>query len=943
MLDWQIWWGDEPLHLPGAEIYCASGTCDLEAGTAGTLSVTLPPTHKLANADFLTGRVAREVTLRDGNTELFRGRIISNGRNMDAETEIQCEGMLAYLKDTVVRPYACRSTTDLPTGTKIITQDPFAYLLAQHNHYAGPEESFDLGVNPHPGAVRASTDFKSTWEEMNDAFCTGLDRYLYAYTNELGSRVLCLLDGGRGEGNQAVVLGENIIDINLARDMGDIVTVIVARGTHDDTKNMADRERPARDDFGLEEISDGPIITSWGMVHVDGDRIYNQTLVDRYGWREEMRHYEASTASELVKLAAEDLNPENAGNNVVNSVEVSGIDLSVLNPSLRPLRLLEWTRVYCPPHGINQWLPCSKIHIEIGDPGACTYLFGDLPETLTRKSALRMGMLARSTGELIRKADGTLVDTDRTWSRADEIQDGVDVVDEKVEKDRQEEEEYREKDRQEEEEYREENQKQVDGLIDGLEEIGDGIIDLEKNFNSEIDGLRTLVDANEKEAADNLANLEEAMGGQIGRLDDLIGNTDKKIDGVSQLTSKAQERAEQAAAEAAKALLGSVYYGTCNTAASTQTKVVTGAAAGNGKAFKLENGVMAIITFTYENTSDRPAININGTGAHYIKTNGIYEALWKAGQSVGLMYDNGVWTTPSSPVWTTQVMAGNPLGFNFFTDGTKIALRYGDQQYITGDTTGIQVGFTAIKGTTTAVGTRNIYIGSNRMALRQGQTEFLSLDDDGIQVGMDNWPNIHVGSSELAFRRPESGGNDLNIAWSGGSAPQYNIYSKAGLELSNNLATTSNRSFLSIDKNGTTNLYGASSVNVSSIKSVLIGTTSAVNTIQFFGSSFTLNRDPLELPALVDMVRTSLILTGDGSEYLWVNKRDLGLASAENLSHYAFFVTNGDRAAYDFFPIGTAKTDDSLVIKLDRGVTGRVRLNVVGIQTKTWNPTMGYN
>lgn len=85
-------------------------------------------------------------------------------------------------------------------------------------------------------------------------------------------------------------------------------------------------------------------------------------------------------------------------------------------------------------------------------------------------------------------------------------------------------------------------------------------------------------------------------------------------------------------------------------------------------------------------------------------------------------------------------------------------------------------------------------------------------------------------------------------------------------------------------------------------------------------------------PALGDMVRASIVLNGDGTEYLYVNKVDLGMGSLEDLSRYAFFATNGDSTANDFYPISTSDTEDSLIIKLDRGVTGPCRLHVVGIQ-----------
>ena len=81
------------------------------------------------------------------------------------------------------------------------------------------------------------------------------------------------------------------------------------------------------------------------------------------------------------------------------------------------------------------------------------------------------------------------------------------------------------------------------------------------------------------------------------------------------------------------------YFGVCETAAATQTKVVT------CDEFRLEKGTLLAVQFTYANTATSPSMNVNGTGAIAIcGTNGYYvnANMWTANQMVHFVY-NGTW------------------------------------------------------------------------------------------------------------------------------------------------------------------------------------------------------------------------------------------------------------------------------------------------------------
>lgn len=114
---------------------------------------------------------------------------------------------------------------------------------------------------------------------------------------------------------------------------------------------------------------------------------------------------------------------------------------------------------------------------------------------------------------------------------------------------------------------------------------------------------------------------------------------------------------------------GKMLYGTCGTAAATAAKVST------IDGFLLYPGVTVSIKFTYANTAANPTLNVNGTGAKPIYTNGVRYAYWAGGGTVVLTYDGVNWQVASSPVYANTATIGNPAGGNVYIDGDSVDIR----------------------------------------------------------------------------------------------------------------------------------------------------------------------------------------------------------------------------------------------------------------------------
>lgn len=716
----RITYNDLELYQPQNGRPLLDPVCELEAGAAGSLSFRIPPTHPYHDLKFAIRNASNELRYYQDGEEMFRGRITKLGEDDLGCIVVEAEGQLAYLGDSVVRPYATYDAKDTESGTVYVGGDLFEWEVAEHAKRVGPEKTFQVGKHPIVQQQLVNASYPTTLDDLKDVFCEGQDRYLRA--RSMGDeRYLDLLDGGVGEGTQAIVLGENLLSVEATRDAGEIVTAIIPVGRKAKTE-AAEEEDPYytppddpeqeqeydpdnppeskvtdgqidrsidngyRDEsytFTIRTLIDGGYSVGDTNVRLSNGVVVNPELVALYGVIEEKREYECEDQEELLRCAAADLSLSKLANQEISSVVVSAIDLHALNPDVAPIRLLDWYHVFSKSHGIDQWIPCSKMHITIGNPATSTYRFGDLPATLTRRSALRMGMLRRGNGELIRRQNGSAWNTSRAWDKAEEV--GKETG-------------------------------ELEGAFDKWKTEQDA------TNTSVFAGLDALI-LQYTELGGNITDLRDYMDGEIDKINDSV------IDGVGEAIAAAQR----------------TQYGVCPTPAATLIKEVTVSVPGDvdGKyPFKLVKGATCTVYFQHENEQSGIYLSVNGTTARQIYTNGAPEAFWLAGATVPFVYDGQFWQNCSVPVFGSEATIGDPGQANFYTDGLRAQMRIGDIDYWNTDMSGTRIGREGDQYTKIKIGSDDIkMIGWDGLL---GKTRNLSFE---MGQGADRTPNISSSTS----------------------------------------------------------------------------------------------------------------------------------------------------------------------------------------------------
>ena len=151
---------------------------DLELNKVGSFNFTIYPNHKHFNRLKKLKPIIKVV--RDDNKIVFRGRILNDTRGFYNEKKVVCEGELAFLIDSIQRPYTY-------TGD---VAGLFQQFIDNHNTQVDAEHQFKVGLvtvtDPNDYLPQSDTQYLNTWESINKKLIEPLGGYLFVRHEEDG-------------------------------------------------------------------------------------------------------------------------------------------------------------------------------------------------------------------------------------------------------------------------------------------------------------------------------------------------------------------------------------------------------------------------------------------------------------------------------------------------------------------------------------------------------------------------------------------------------------------------------------------------------------------------------------------------------------------------------------------------------------------------------------
>lgn len=357
---YKVYCGNQLLYhskLESMQIFNPS--VELELNKTGSFTFTIRPYHPQYG---LISKLKSIITVYQDDYLLFRGRVLEEEIGMHNEKAVTCEGELAFLLDSIQRPYDF-------TGS--ITEY-LQFLLDSHNSQVEEDKQFALGkvtvTDANDYIVRSNIDYVDTWKEVNDKLLNNLGGYLYVRHAD-GVHYLDYLKDFTLLSNQQITLGKNLLDIKRIRKGADIATAVIPLGAklkNAEGNDTDERLTIAAVNNGIDAIVDEAAKAQYGFIV---KTVIFDDVTDAGNLLTKGKAHLAS----LVKL------PE--------SIELSAADLATVNSDVTSFHIGTKVRVTSKPHGIDQLFTVSKLSISLLDPASNSLTLGGVLETFTAQAS----------------------------------------------------------------------------------------------------------------------------------------------------------------------------------------------------------------------------------------------------------------------------------------------------------------------------------------------------------------------------------------------------------------------------------------------------------------------------------------------------------------------------------------------------------------------------
>lgn len=308
-----------------------------EVNKAGSLEFTILPGHCLYSSYKKLSTIL-DITDDSGNDILWRGRILNDQKDFYLKKQVYCEGSLAFLLDSVVRPYNYKSTT---------IDAWFSDMIKNHNSQVDTEKQFiNGGCDTFSYKVSTSTnDYSQTLDALQDKV-NALGGYL-----KLDNKILSWSASSGQISDQVIRFGENLLDFTDYIDGADVYTVLIPLGKT--TDDVALTIKTANN--GKDYLESDTGIALFG-------RIVKTATYSEIEDAEELKKQGMSDLLDNIKLAV--------------TITVTAADLSYLDADVKSIRCGDYVRIISPPHEIDSYFQCTKIVHYLDAPEKNEYTFG---------------------------------------------------------------------------------------------------------------------------------------------------------------------------------------------------------------------------------------------------------------------------------------------------------------------------------------------------------------------------------------------------------------------------------------------------------------------------------------------------------------------------------------------------------------------------------------
>lgn len=335
-----------------------------EVNKVGSFTFTIYPDHP--HFDFIHKMKSIITIYEEGISEpLFRGRIYDEKEGFYGEKQVSCEGELAFLLDSIQRPWEF-------TGTP---EELFKQFIAAHNAQVDVDRQFTVGkvtvTDPNDYITRSDSEYKSTWKCIEDKLIKMLGGYLWV-RHENGINYIDYLEDFTVLSSQSIQFGKNLLDLSKQIKAVDFATAIIPLGAKlEDSEGNDTDER-----LTIKSVNNGV------------DFVYNAEAVAQYDYIFTTNTWnDVTDATNLKRKAQEyiDNMAQFTASINVTAADLAGATVDGVPANVNSFRIGRYVKVETKPHGLDSNFIVSKLTRELLSPESTKLTLGTTYKSLTEQ------------------------------------------------------------------------------------------------------------------------------------------------------------------------------------------------------------------------------------------------------------------------------------------------------------------------------------------------------------------------------------------------------------------------------------------------------------------------------------------------------------------------------------------------------------------------------
>lgn len=356
------------------------GSITLETNKSGSFIFSIYPDHFFYDK-FV--KLKTVITVLKSGKIVFRGRILNDVSDHWNNKVITCEGELGFLQDSIIRPFEFSGTPE----------NLFKQFIESHNSQVDEFKRFKIGkctvVDANDYIIRSSNEYSNTLSALSSrTIDSTLGGYIHITHGDNGDDpipTIHYLSDFTKVATQSIEFGENLKQYTKTVDASDLATAIIPLGaTIDDGDDATEDKR-----LTISDINGGK------------DYVYDSNGVALYGWIFQTVEFDDVTIATNLKRKGEETLNSKLSQNVM--IELTAIDLHLLDTSIEGFCLNDYIKVLSSPHKFNETMLCNKQTLDLLKPDNDTVTLGKTYQTFTEKTAE-----AISSATVIKSVKGSL-------------------------------------------------------------------------------------------------------------------------------------------------------------------------------------------------------------------------------------------------------------------------------------------------------------------------------------------------------------------------------------------------------------------------------------------------------------------------------------------------------------------------------------------------------